>query len=87
MPFGCISGFFGCLTIFLSFCLDYNRILPYLYPMNDLIALLVIVGLYLLPSFMAYGKKDFISIAAVNVLFGWTFLGWGVAIVWALKDK
>jgi hypothetical protein len=36
---------------------------------------------------MAYGKKDFISIAAVNVLFGWTFLGWGVAIVWALKDK
>jgi hypothetical protein len=28
-----------------------------------------------------------VAIAAVNLLFGWTFLGWGIALVWALTHS
>lgn len=45
----------------------------------------VIVGilLYFLPSIIAHNKRDFAAIFIVNLLFGWTVVGWIIALVWA----
>jgi hypothetical protein len=39
--------------------------------------------LYFLPAFIARHKADFMGIFLVNLLLGWTFIGWIVAFVWA----
>jgi len=52
-------------------------------------SLLLIVGVaggvffYFIPTFAAYGKKNFQAIAILNLVAGWTFIGWVVALVWA----
>lgn len=40
---------------------------------------------YLFPTLVALGrgKKNSLAIGVLNVLLGWTFLGWVVALVWA----
>jgi hypothetical protein len=45
------------------------------------------LGFYFWPSFVAYGQKhrNADAIFVCNLLFGWTFLGWGIALVWACK--
>lgn len=43
------------------------------------------VPLYFLPTIVARGNKNFAAICALNVLLGWTFVGWVAALVWALK--
>jgi hypothetical protein len=45
--------------------------------------------LYLLPSIIAYKRRhrQFIAILALNVLLGWTLLGWVGAFVWALMRE
>lgn len=44
-------------------------------------------ALYLLPTFEAWLRKhqNTSSIALVNILLGWTLIGWVVAEAWALK--
>ena len=44
-------------------------------------------ALYLLPTFEAWLRKhrNINSIALVNILLGWTLIGWVVAEAWALK--
>jgi len=51
------------------------------------IIVLIIFGLYFLPTYIAFGsnRKNKIAIAALNILLGWTFLGWVASLVWALK--
>lgn len=47
-------------------------------------------ALYFLPSLIAAAAKktNLLAIFALNLLLGWTFLGWVVALVWALtKDS
>lgn len=48
---------------------------------------LVVAGffIYFLPTFVASSRKhvNFTSIFLVNLLLGWTFLGWVAALVWA----
>ena len=55
---------------------------------NTIIVILVIliVAIYMLPTLIAYGRDHprRSTIGLVNVLFGWTLLGWLVAFVWAL---
>jgi hypothetical protein len=54
--------------------------------MVGLVFLALAAGLvYLLPSLLAMSKKNGLSIFALNVLLGWTFVGWVVALVWALS--
>jgi hypothetical protein len=50
------------------------------------IILLLIALLYLLPTIIAYGRShiNWIPICALNILAGWTFLGWIGAFVWSL---
>jgi Superinfection immunity protein len=50
----------------------------------------VMVGLisYFLPTLVASGKgrKNTTAIGVFNLFFGWTFLGWVAALVWALTE-
>jgi hypothetical protein len=51
-----------------------------------LIVLVVIFGIYLLPTWVAFNRQHHnrFAIFALNFLLGWTFLGWVGALVWAL---
>lgn len=41
---------------------------------------------YFVPAIVAYYRKhpQFMAITALNILFGWTVVGWGGALVWSL---
>jgi hypothetical protein len=41
-------------------------------------------ALYFLPSFIGWNKRSSGAIIALNILLGWTFIGWVVALVWSL---
>ncbi|HXY04505.1 MAG TPA: superinfection immunity protein [Terriglobales bacterium] len=44
--------------------------------------------LYFLPSILALArsKRDITAIFVLNLLLGWTAIGWVIALVWALKQ-
>lgn len=50
---------------------------------------LVGVPVYLLPTIIVLmkGHPQRLPIIALNVVLGWTLLGWGVAFVWALMAQ
>ena len=39
--------------------------------------------LYFLPTLIGRDKADALGIFLVNLLFGWTVIGWFVALIWA----
>jgi len=43
--------------------------------------------LYFLPSILAYArsKRDRAAILILNLLLGWTAIGWVIALVWSIK--
>lgn len=47
--------------------------------------LLISGAIYFLPTIIGWKKLDIAAIFAVNLLLGWTLVGWVVAIAWALK--
>jgi ABC-type transport system involved in cytochrome c biogenesis permease component len=51
-----------------------------------LIVLVLFFGIYLLPTWIAFSRQHHNrgAILALNLLLGWTFLGWVGALVWAL---
>ncbi|HTS59049.1 MAG TPA: superinfection immunity protein [Terriglobales bacterium] len=42
---------------------------------------------YFLPSIVAFArsKRDSVSIFVLNLLLGWTAIGWVIALVWSLR--
>jgi len=46
---------------------------------------LVSLLLYFLPAFLARNKPNFTGVLILNLLAGWTFIGWIIALVWALS--
>jgi hypothetical protein len=52
--------------------------------MFHLIAFAVCLSLYFLPSIIGRNKRNFAAIFLLNLLLGWTVIGWIVALVWAL---
>jgi uncharacterized membrane protein len=50
-----------------------------------LIVLAIVLGLYFLPTIVAgtTGNPRWPAILIVNLLVGWTFLGWVICLVWA----
>ena len=51
---------------------------------------LAVFCVYLFPWIVArcYKRRQSDAILAVNLLLGWTFIGWAVAFVWAMvEDK
>ena len=41
------------------------------------------VLLYFLPTLIARGKPQVLAVFLVNLLLGWTVIGWFVALIWA----
>ena len=48
----------------------------------------IALAIYFLPSYIAMKRKhkNFAAIFALNLLAGWSFFGWVIALVWALKN-
>jgi hypothetical protein len=46
------------------------------------------IWVYLLPGlFGVLSKKDGINILIINILLGWTIVGWAIALIWALREE
>jgi uncharacterized RDD family membrane protein YckC len=54
-----------------------------------LIAALILVPLYLAPAFIAARRKckSSAGIVVLDLLLGWTLLGWVIAMVWAVSGE
>lgn len=54
---------------------------------NMLLLSLPPIFVFILPSFLAYRSKHpkFREILLVNILLGWTIIGWIVALFWAIR--
>lgn len=55
--------------------------------LEGLLYLLFFLCIYFIPSAVASGKKGAAGIVALNILLGWTFLGWALALIWALAAE
>ncbi len=57
--------------------------------MGIIILYLVIGFIYFVPSFNAYKRPEFWATFVVNLLFGWTVVGWIIALVmsWHKNEK
>lgn len=51
-----------------------------------LVYLIIIALLHFIPAVIAFarGHQSKWAIFAVNLLFGWTFIGWIIAFIWSL---
>jgi len=49
------------------------------------ILMAIIAAIYGLPTIVAYRRqhREKAAIMLANILFGWTFVGWGLTLVWA----
>jgi hypothetical protein len=52
--------------------------------MLGLAALVLAMALYFLPTLIGHEKDNAVAIFVLNLLLGWTIIGWIVALVWAL---
>jgi len=53
----------------------------------DFTITILILSIYFIPAIYAYGnkRKNAGAITVLNLLLGWTLLGWVIALVWAVK--
>lgn len=49
-----------------------------------LIIIFILISLYFIPSFIANKSKDVNKIVLLNLMGGWTAIGWIAALVWAI---
>lgn len=54
---------------------------------TGLFLLVTIIAIYFVPTFVAGNHKNKGAIFALNLLLGWTLLGWVAALVWALTGN
>ena len=52
-----------------------------------LFALLIFLPLYFVPAILGWKKKNRTGILLLNLLAGWTLIGWIAAIIWAIVDQ
>ena len=52
-----------------------------------LVVLAICVALYFLPSIVGKDKRNIGAIFTLNLLLGWTLIGWVVALVWAMTQE
>jgi hypothetical protein len=54
--------------------------------MSAFVTLAILVVLYLIPAIVAQfrEKRNAGAILALNILLGWTGLGWALALIWAV---
>jgi hypothetical protein len=53
---------------------------------TGIILLFLAIIIYFLPAAAAWNKQSFGAVLALNFFLGWTFVGWVIALAWALKD-
>lgn len=55
---------------------------------GGILALGLILALYLLPTIIAVrrGHHQVAPIAVINIVFGWTLLGWVAALAWSVSS-
>ena len=51
-----------------------------------LVGVVVVAVLYFAPTLVAHRRRhrNLVAVFALNLLLGWTFLGWVAALIWAL---
>lgn len=56
---------------------------------SGILLIVIVFGFYFFPTIIAIkrGKANVASIALVNLFLGWTFIGWIVALVWAVSKQ
>lgn len=81
----CVFLAFVVVVLSLGMAQQTNNLMA---PFN-LILLVLGVGLYLLPTILALYRNCHATswIAMVNVLFGWTIVGWFLVLGWAATGK
>ena len=54
-----------------------------------LVFIALLIGAYILPALVATERKHskLAAIWVLNILLGWTFLGWALAFVWACTEN
>mgnify|MGYP006386190549 FL=1 len=56
--------------------------------MGEFLLFVILSAFYFLYFIVGYNKKNATAIFTLNLLLGWTLIGWIVALVWAVsKDK
>lgn len=55
----------------------------------EFVLLAAVVALYFVPTIVASMRnhENAVAIAALNLLLGWTLVGWVAALVWSLTAK
>ena len=55
--------------------------------MDGFIFIIIVGCIYFIPAIVAnqYEHRDTQAIFFTNLLLGWTFLGWAIALIWAMK--
>ena len=43
--------------------------------------------LYFLPTICAFDKKSCAGVFVINLFLGWTFVGWVIALAWAVSGE
>ncbi len=83
-----IVSYFMLLFVYTWFTFTFWRVLPLgLMPSApEAATFLLFIGLplYFLPTIIGRKKRNARALLALNVLTGWTFIGWVGALVWAL---
>lgn len=56
---------------------------------NSVVLIVAVFVAYLLPVIVSYrrGHRNWQAILVLNLLLGWTFIGWAVAMVWAATSS
>lgn len=54
--------------------------------MEGFVILVFLAAVYFIPTIVARGKRNFGAIFALNLLLGWTVIGWVGSLVWALTN-
>ena len=56
--------------------------------MASVLGTIILVGMYLLPTIIAWSRRHQVGmVAVINVFLGWTIIGWVVALAIACGDR
>lgn len=55
--------------------------------MEGFFLIVIIIAVYFLPTIVGWNTKGVGSVFIINLLLGWTLIGWIVALIWAMNSK
>ena len=82
-----VVGYAVLFLVYAWFTFTFWQVLPVAFlPSGPEVALLLLIAmpLYFLPAIIGRKKRNARALLALNLLAGWTFIGWVAAFVWAL---